>query len=162
MISVFVSFPRTRESSIFPSPIWGGLGRGEDGYLALITVIVISVILLAITFSLSFSGYLVRFNILSAESKERSRGLAEACLDLALLARANDPSYAGNVLLAVGAETCLVRPILEDTPSAGQITIETQGIISTSNPNQSVYTDMRAIVDDLDLTIVSWEEVPNF
>ena len=57
---------------------------GQDGYIALISVIIISLLLITVITALSTINYFSRYNILENEYKERSSGLAEGCVDYAL------------------------------------------------------------------------------
>lgn len=127
----------------------------SKGYIALISTIIISVLLLTITTALSFSGFFVRFNVLGSEYKERSNGLAEACGDEALLKLANDPGYIGPDLnWPVGSDHCDIISVQSDIPAVGQSTILTKGNF------QGSITNLKIIVNSTDLSIVSWEEIP--
>ena len=67
----------------------------KRGFVALITAIILSLILIVITVTLNQSGFFTRSILVDSENKERSVGLAEACVDVAILRLANDPTYAG-------------------------------------------------------------------
>src|SRR3989344_8321294 len=69
--------------------------KSNKGFVALISAIIISVILLLIATNLSLTGFYSRSNILDGELKEISSGYAEACVDTALLKLANDSGYTG-------------------------------------------------------------------
>jgi len=125
----------------------------RDGFIALMSAITVSAVLMIITVTLSYSGFLARYNILSSEYKERSAALAEACVDLAILKLADDSGYAGNETISVGSDSCLIRPM---TVSGSQKVIETQAIF------QEAYTNLRVAVDDTTLAVASWEELANF
>lgn len=129
------------------------MNRGQgSGYIAITAAIVISAVLVLLASSLSVTGYFARFNILAAEYKETTVALAEACADLALWRLASDSSYGGNEsVTVVGAETCMIKSV---THLGGQYVIETQGIF------QKAVTNIRVAVDDQDLSIISWEEIP--
>jgi len=64
------------------------------GFIALISVIIISAILLTLVFTLGLSSFFNRFDALDAENKRVSLGLAEACVNVAMLKVAQDGSYA--------------------------------------------------------------------
>ncbi|MEK7576344.1 MAG: hypothetical protein AAB482_01480 [Patescibacteria group bacterium] len=123
------------------------------GFIALISVLIISGILIAVTTAASMSGFLSRSNMIDSELKERGKSLAEACADVALLKYAQNPSYAGNETISVGVDSCLIRSFII---SGSQITIETQGIY------RNTYSDIRVTADISTLAIVSWEEVSHF
>lgn len=126
----------------------------QNGFIALTSAIIISVLLLAITVALGFSGFFGRFNILDSESKERSSALAEACGDTAILNFAQDQSYnPSNQSVTVGSDHCKIVSL---ATAANQTTIKTQACI-----NKSV-TNLQVVIDSTAFTITSWDEVPNF
>ncbi len=126
--------------------------NSNGGFIALISVIVVSVLLLTITFSLSLSGYFSRFNILNTEFKKQSVALAEACGDIALLKLAQGVTIITPVSVSVGADTCTIFPV---QAAAGQTTIKTQAKV------QKIFTNLKIVVTDSTLAVVSWEEIPN-
>ena len=83
----------------------------NGGYIALMSVIIISLILLAFTAVLSMSGYFSRFNVLAGEYKRVSLGLAESCVNVALLKIAQGPTYQGNETVPVGANNCNIKQV---------------------------------------------------
>ncbi len=125
----------------------------QSGYIALVSSIIISILLLAVTFTVSSNNFSGRFNVLNAEFKERSLALAEACVDTALLKLAQNPFYSGNENISVGNDQCSVLPI--ETPS-GQKIIKTKAIF------QSSVTNLKITAQASDLSVISWEEVPKF
>lgn len=85
--------------------------RYADGYIAIISVIIISMVLLTTTITLSLTGFLNRFNILEGEAKEISVGLASACIESARIKIARDSGYSppvGGELIAVGDNECTI------------------------------------------------------
>ena len=147
---------------VFPSPLWGGQGRGsprtgadiERGYIALMAAIVISLILLALTFTVSISGYFSRFNALASENKRVSLGLAESCVNTALLKLAKnynydlttDPAYdagSGTVPVTVGGESCAIRAVTSGGGNPKPVTIKTQAQFRDSWSNMQVVTMVR-------------------
>jgi hypothetical protein len=81
--------------------------NNKDGFIALISVIIISFVLLSMTITLNFSGFSGRFNIFDSESKERSDQLADACIASARLTLALNNTYTGvNPSIPIGAEFC--------------------------------------------------------
>ena len=125
----------------------------RNGYIALTSIILISSILITIVTVLSYSAFFERSNILEDEYKERSLVLAEACIDVALLKIANMHTYTGNEQITIGNDSCLIRPI--------QL-IGNQKIIETTAIFRNMHSNMRVIVDSANLSVNSWEEVPNF
>jgi hypothetical protein len=126
----------------------------QRGYIALVSTIIISVLLLAVTVGLGFSGFFGRLNIVDSESKERSSALAEACADMAILNLVKGLSTTGS--MNVGSDTCSIISVNPDTPAAGQTRIRTRGIINKS------YTNLEIIANSTTCAIISFKEVANF
>lgn len=132
----------------------------SGGYIALTSVIIISLLLITITAALSVANYFSRFNILENEFKIRSDNLAEACVSYARAKLIADPNnYAGNELsVPVGVDTC---SIISVTPTGGSWpkTIKTQGIYPR-NQAQASYTNLLVVLNG-GYSINSWQESPN-
>ncbi len=122
--------------------------KSNNGFVALMSAIIISVVLLLLATSLSLTGFYDRSNILDRELKEKSSALAEACVDTAILKLANDPTYSGNEIITVsGGETCRIESISGGT------------IISKANYNNTYFTNLEVDVDS-NFSVTRWEEVP--
>ncbi|MBI4050590.1 MAG: hypothetical protein HY396_01295 [Candidatus Doudnabacteria bacterium] len=127
------------------------VNRKESGFIALMSAIIVSVLLIAITFTLSFTGFYSRFNVLDSEYKERSIGLAEACADTALLKKATDPAYTVPETINVGTDTC---DIISVADNGTQVTIKTRAVFQKS------FTNIEVVANSDDLSIISWDECP--
>lgn len=128
----------------------------NSGYIALTSAVVISALLIGITFTLSFSGFFARFNLLDSELKQKSLALAEACADTALLRLATNQSYSpSNDVISINQDQCTIVLIAPNVPLANQATIKTQAV------QKNVTTILEVMVNLNDLTIASWQEVPN-
>ena len=124
----------------------------SQGYIAITSVIIISLLLMAIVFSLSFSAFFNRFNVFDSQSKEISQALAEACAEKALLNLAQNSSYSGNEIITVKTpDSC---EILAIETSGSQKTIKTRAVF------QKAATDIKIIMEMPALKIISWEEIP--
>lgn len=123
----------------------------QNGFVALMSVIIISAILLLVAGTLSFSGFYSRYNILDSELKDRSSALAEACVDHTLLKIATNPAYSGAATTSIGSEQCYTYPITPSTPTE---TFETLSLY------KNYYTHLRIKVSAPSLSIISWEELP--
>lgn len=122
------------------------------GFIALISVIIISAILMIVASTLSFKGFFGRFNALDFEFKEISTALAEACAEDALLKLTTNQSYSGNETLDIGKNSCFTGAV-----SGGQIKdFKTKGVYQNSHTNVSVSFNTS------NFSIVSWIETPNF
>ncbi len=127
--------------------------NSQKGYIALMSAIIISALLLTITVSLGFSGFLGRLSIVDSQSKERSSALAEGCADTAIL-EATSGIYSNNRTVNIGPDTCTIVSSQKDVPSTGQSTIKTQAIINKS------YTNLKIIINNSNFSIISWNECP--
>lgn len=65
----------------------------QDGYIALMSAIIISLVLVAVLSTISIVGFAVRANTLEGEYKERSLTLARACVEYATLQLSGKPLY---------------------------------------------------------------------
>ena len=128
--------------------------KNQQGFLALISVIIILAVLLIIAVSISFLGFFSRFNVSDAEYKKRSSGLAEACIDTVLLRLANDSTDTTTGNVPIGIDSCDVISVQLDTPSPDQTTIQTKSVFQKS------VTNIRIIINSGNFSIISWEELP--
>ncbi len=119
--------------------------RHARGFIALMSAIIISAILMTVVISGSLMGFNSRFNVLDAESKARSSALADACVDVLLLRLANREVVTDLVL--VGSESCQIT---------GSNPYQIQAVFNHS------YTNLRITVDPTNYTVTKWEEVTNF
>lgn len=124
----------------------------NKGYIAIVSALLISFVIMTITLGLSFSVYFGRFNVLSSEAKERSLALAEACAEKALLKFSLDPSYSGNEIIVVsGPETCNILPVTAEGDKR---------IIMTRGEFYNTVSKIKVVISASPVTLVSWEEVP--
>jgi len=128
----------------------------QDGFIALISAIVISAMLVIVVMSVGFTQFFSRLNVVDAESKERSSALAEACVDKAMYNFAQDTSYnvafgSPQTLTVSGTDQCKVMMVQDTSPN---LVIKTQWTV-----NKAV-TDLMVVADDSALTVNSWDECP--
>ncbi len=125
----------------------------QKGFIALISSIVMSAILLLITTTLSLSSFFTRFAILESEYKERSSALAEACVDSALVKIAIDNTYSpSNEIVRVGSDSCLIKRVT---------TVGTQKTIVTQGNYQESYTNLSVTIQTSNLQVILWLETSN-
>lgn len=130
-----------------------GFYRSRNGYIALTSAVIIVMIIISIISALSLASYFSRSNVLTSEFKDVSLSLAEGCAEKALLKYSQDASYIGNENILIGTRQCAILPI------------ETSGsnkIIKTKATVESVTSNIKVTVNSADLTLISWEELPNF
>ena len=125
--------------------------QSESGFIAIMSVIILSVLLLAISFSLSTSGFFARANITDSESKEHSLALAESCAETALFKIASDGSYNPlNQLVSVGGDQCTIVSV-SGNPK----------VITAKGTYQTAVTLIQVTAAPGNLSFTSWQEVPN-
>ena len=124
--------------------------KHNSGFVALISAIIISVILLLIVTNLSLTGFYDRSNILDGELKERSAALAEACADTALLKITTDPVYnPTNEIVPVGSDTCTVISVTGTT---------TKTILAKADFKNYI-TKLQIQFDTITSAVDSWQEL---
>lgn len=126
----------------------------ERGYIALISTIVISVLLITITVVIGMNNMFVRFNILDSESKEISRALAEACVDQAMLDAFHGDYYSTltNFSIPGTSYTCKRKSYF----SGNDIIIESQGEFNDS------FTNLKVTVDSFTFNETYYKECSHF
>ncbi|OGE80054.1 MAG: hypothetical protein A2826_01040 [Candidatus Doudnabacteria bacterium RIFCSPHIGHO2_01_FULL_43_23] len=134
--------------------------KSSEGYIALISVVLISAVLLIFAFSVGFSNFLARFNILDSEYKKVSLGLAEACGELAVLSLSTDDLYPGDQEVVIEdfddpAEDyiCYIFPI---TINGTNFSIHTESVYHHAESNLLI----EAATSNLDID--TWEEVDKY
>lgn len=124
--------------------------KNNSGFIALMSAIIISVILLLVATNLSLNGFYSRSDILDSELKNRSSALAEACADTAILKLTNNSSYNPvNEVVTVGTDSCVIQSVTGMNPK----TILTQAIFHNS------YTNLKIVVNTTNMSVTSWEEI---
>lgn len=124
------------------------------GFIALISTIIIAAVLLVLMVSTATTTFKSRFAVLDAELKEVSRGLAEACVETAILKYAQDDTYpmSGTFpdTVPVGSRECVIKEV------------DTNGVIKAQGEINNIYTNLLVDFDTNDFSIESWEEVSSF
>ncbi len=129
----------------------------EEGYIALMSVIVISAILLLISTATSFKGYYGRYGVLETEFKKESQNLAEACADQAILELAKNVNFQGDATSTISSKyECYIYPITKNFPTPGKTTIKTRAIYQDS------YTYLEITINQSDLSVDKWMENASF
>lgn len=123
------------------------------GYVGIISALIISAIIIIVIMTVGQVSFLSRVAISDTHLKGKSRALAEACVDYALLRLTSNASYAGNETITVASDTCRVVSIVASS---------TGRVISAQGKFQSAVTDIQAIVASATVSIVGWKEVRSF
>lgn len=129
-----------------------------QGFIALMSAIIISAILLLIATGGSLSGFYTRITSLNGEYKERTYALAEACVAETLLSLSQSPSYAGNATTSVSnTGTCYTGVIAKSGTAPNDIyTFRTRSYL------MNVYTNLLVVAKVSDLSIQSQTEIASF
>lgn len=130
--------------------------QSQNGFIALISILIISAVLLATTLGLAQFGIANRFFILNLEQKTESKKLAEACVHIARIQTYNNPLYFRNTPLSVPVadSTCTIVLIDPDNNDPNRT------LIQTSAQTGEAITNLSVEVDNTDGDFLSWEEIP--
>jgi hypothetical protein len=98
------------------------------GFIALLSVIIVSIILLGLALSSSTIAFYARFNVLDQESYAEAQSLARSCASTALLQLTQNYNYtATDLSVSYGLEQCTINSITTLSASSTQkeVQIET-------------------------------------
>lgn len=123
--------------------------KAERGFIALISAVIITTVLLTFVVSVGASGFFTRFTILGSEFKEISQAVAEGCAHTAILKKSQDSSYGGNETIKIDGKDCNIENV---TSSNAQV----QGVYKNS------YTNYVVQFNSSTFDIINWQEVGNF
>ncbi|MBI4268270.1 hypothetical protein HY627_00355 [Candidatus Uhrbacteria bacterium] len=124
----------------------------ENGFIAIISTLLIFFILMLLVLAISFAAYTGRMNTLEAEFQADSRALASSCAESALGRMAKNRDYAGGDTLAIGSGVCSIVSV---TSSPDQLL---RTITVKSDVGRSV-TRLRVDLEIKHLRIRSWREI---
>ena len=127
--------------------------KNNNGYIALISVMILGAILITLSASLSVVTFGQTSSGLDSINKESSYFLALSCFDHALLKLSQDASYSGNEVYIIGTDQCKVDSVAPG-PSGG---FDKFVIISSASSGAST-TTLMAMVNATTLETVSFEE----
>lgn len=134
----------------------------QRGFIALMSTIVISAIVLALMMSTGLASFYARFDALGSENKREAFALAESCVNVGLLALATSSDAAhyapNNQIVSVGTDawgnplTCTIKNILYNGSDA---TVDTYASSDNSFDNVSATVSLVPSI-----RIISWKELP--
>lgn len=127
--------------------------QDSRGFVALMSAILISAILLVLIFTLNISSFFNRFNVFDSENKRVSLGLAEACVNVGLLRIGQGAATTGCV--PVEGSNCATT----DKKCTIDSVDLTQNIVRTSAVYQGAFTHL-CVKADASLAINGWKELP--
>lgn len=119
--------------------------KKKSGYIALMSTIIISFILLTASIEAGSSGWYARFNILGTEAKEQSNSLAEGCAEQAIAKLLTNPMFSGNSTTTYPLGTCYTSPLEINTPEQGLLTIKTRAIVKNAYTNLNIVVNMNNV-----------------
>lgn len=126
----------------------------KNGFVALMSVVIISAILLILAITISSSSIFERYDILASELKERSLSNAEACADEALLLIANNENHTATTTTTLTAkDQCTIGPI----PTSGN-----PRIFFTTSSYAGYTTNLKISVDPTTISVNYWEEIGTY
>lgn len=131
--------------------------KHKRGFVALMSVMIISAVLLTMVFTLGVSSFFSRFSVFDQENKFASRMLAESCIGTAMLRILQDEAYTGDELVVVNANNpqavCRICAITTDS-----------GIIVARATYNGAYTNLRVVgsVGPNNFMVTTWEEIPTY
>jgi hypothetical protein len=125
----------------------------STGYMAITAAIIISVVMIVVSTSISFTSLFSRTDSLALSQKQRSLYAAQGCLEQALLNLSLNSSYTGNETVPITNAGTTVNCTIA--------TITTQGsnkIIKSSAIVNDTTTNLKLTVNSSTLNRVSLEE----
>lgn len=131
--------------------------RNEDGFIALISILILSFVLLVAVLSLAQFGITSRLFLLDLENKSASEQLAAGCVQVAIIATVNDPLYTLTtpVPITIDEENergCVLVSVTPNRPTTNISTIQASSTVSGATTNFEVEWDT------VDEEIDSWRE----
>ncbi len=124
----------------------------EQGYIALLSVIVISAVLITVTIGLSEQSMTGRSDTVNRELKSQNRLLALGCAEQALLLYALDNNYRGNEVIDSNNVSCTVLSFSD---------VNDMVKFAVSIELNSLVTAVETVVKTYDLSIISQHEIIN-
>ncbi len=130
--------------------------RYQEGYVALLTVLVLAAVMVLFLTSGLFRATGVATVRIQEEASERAHAAATACAEYALYELLNSTSYAGGELLNVSDDTCYVLSVggTGNTDRTVQTTSTVLGI------TRKIQVDVATVQPALSIT--AWQDVINF
>jgi hypothetical protein len=108
----------------------------QKGFVALITVLILSAVLMVGVVTLAQYSITARYSLLDLENKTKSENLANACVAVARIAVVNDPLFsATNKIVAVGSETCTIESV---TTSGSNRRVKVSAVVRGATTNYQV------------------------
>jgi hypothetical protein len=135
--------------------------KNSGGYVALMSVLIISAVGTIVAISLLTLGMLNQYTSLTLEQGYKAQALANACANVALEKIHLDVDYLGNENIYFDTNSCNILPINKDENT---YTVNTRGIVSSAFLKNKIIVTRAEDPETLEvtLTLVSWQEVADF
>lgn len=124
------------------------------GFIALMSAIIISAVLLLVATAGSLTGFYGRSNVLDSELKDRSSAAADACADEAFLQVATNPGYAGTMLFTL-------NPLDSCRAQVSGLSPNKMVRIQATSSNMAT-TNLLISYNPITYTVTSWQELAVF
>jgi Tfp pilus assembly protein PilX len=126
----------------------------QQGFIALISVLMISVILLGVVISFAQYGMVSRYALLTLEQKEISHARARGCIQVARIAIANDSLY----------ETTDKQVSYDDSwcEIVSIAVVGSMSVVRTSASSSGAVTNLEAVIDSASGDLLKIEERVTF
>lgn len=140
------------------------MNTSSRGFIALISIIIMSVVLLASTLSLAQFGIASRYFVLDLENKNVSEKLAEACVHMARIHAYNDPlAKISTTSEPVGDASCLIMELKPNPASTTESIIKTRAwrpstASTTAFAKNDSVTSLYVVVDNNTGDFHQWSE----
>ncbi|MBI5037936.1 MAG: hypothetical protein HZC01_04525 [Candidatus Kerfeldbacteria bacterium] len=128
----------------------------QRGYVVLISMLIVSVVGLAIASSMMAISISGSQSSLERDQATSARYLADACAEYAISQLLDANTYAGNEVRTLGDGTCTIRPVL-GTGNTNR-TVETFGTVDTTI--RKIRVEIASLTPNVALT--SWRDVADF
>jgi hypothetical protein len=130
----------------------------KRGFIALLSVIIISLLLLGLVATANTAGFFSRFSELDGEYKLGSYSLAEACVNVALLNLAQNYSYApGNQQVMVDSDSCYIDSIATTATTGTRKTV----LIKAHSAYKNTFTNLEVTVQVQNPAVAGATITPN-
>jgi hypothetical protein len=128
----------------------------NKGYVALVTVLIVSAVGLAIATTLLLYAIGVSKSSITYDSSDQARAYADSCAEEAIVRLKRDISYTGNETLTFDYGSCEIRPVL----GSGNTDRTVQTIGNVGNTYRKVEVQISVVNPQTQINI--WEEVSDF
>lgn len=130
--------------------------NSQRGYIALISILIASAIVLLISLSASLLSIGESKMGLQMNQASESFYLAQSCAEYALIALKNDLNYIGDETLTINGQDCTILP-LEGSGNTDRVI---KALSNAYNQTRKIRIEINQVNPEID--IKSWQEVANF